>query len=92
VGDARSRGLLGALELVSDKVTKSRFDPALNLPDRIAAAGYRNGLIFRAFGDGILGFAPALCYSASEFEALFERLHRTLDDVLDQPDVRRAIA
>jgi 4-aminobutyrate---pyruvate transaminase len=92
VGDARSRGLLGALELVSDKVTKSRFDPALNLPDRVAAAGYRNGLIFRAFGDGILGFAPALCYTQREIEQLFERLHRTLDEVLDQAEVRRAVA
>jgi adenosylmethionine-8-amino-7-oxononanoate aminotransferase len=92
VGDARSRGMLGALELVSDKVTKARFDPALDLPDRLAAAGYRNGLIFRAFGDGILGFAPALCYTPSEFEQLFQRLERTLDDVLEQPEVRQAVA
>jgi adenosylmethionine-8-amino-7-oxononanoate aminotransferase len=92
VGDARSRGLLGALELVSDKVTKARFDPALNLPDRLAKAGYDNGLIFRAFGDGILGFAPALCYTPSEFELLFERLNRALDQVLEQPEVRRALA
>jgi adenosylmethionine-8-amino-7-oxononanoate aminotransferase len=92
VGDARSRGLLGALELVSDKVTKSRFDAALDLPDRVAAAGYRNGLIFRAFGDGILGFAPALCYTPAEFEQLFERLTRTLDEVLAQPDIRKLVA
>jgi len=92
VGDARSRGLLGALELVSDKYTKANFDPALQLPDRIAKAAYDNGLIFRAFGDGILGFAPALCYKPSEFEQLFERLNRTLDAVLDQPEVRRALS
>ena len=92
VGDARSRGLLGALELVSDKYTKASFDPALQLPDRIAKAAYENGLIFRAFGDSILGFAPALCFTPSEFEQMFERLNRTLDTVLDQPEVRRALA
>lgn len=92
VGDARSRGLLGALELVSDKYTKATFDPALQLPDRIAKAGYENGLIFRAFADNILGFAPALCFTASEFEQMFERLNRTLDAVLEQPEVRRALA
>jgi 4-aminobutyrate--pyruvate transaminase len=92
VGDARSRGLLGALELVSDKYTKASFDPALQLPDRIAKAAYKNGLIFRAFGDCILGFAPALCYTASEFEQMFDRLNRTLDEVLEQPEVRRAVA
>jgi adenosylmethionine-8-amino-7-oxononanoate aminotransferase len=92
VGDARSRGMLGALELVSDKLSKARFDSALNLPDRLTAAGWRNGLVFRAFGDGILGFAPALCYTPSEVEQLFERLNRTLDEVLNQPDIRRAVA
>jgi adenosylmethionine-8-amino-7-oxononanoate aminotransferase len=92
VGDARSRGLLGALELVSDKASKAGFDPALQLPDRLARAGHANGLVFRAFNDCILGFAPALCYTPSDFEQMFERLNRTLDDVLKQPDVRRALA
>jgi adenosylmethionine-8-amino-7-oxononanoate aminotransferase len=92
VGDARSRGLLGALELVSDKYTKAQFDPALKLADRVAEAGYRHGLVFRAFGDGILGFAPALCFTPAEFEQMFDRLQRTLDTVLDQADVRAAIA
>ena len=92
VGDARSRGLLGALELVSDKYTKASFAPALQLPERIAQAAYRNGLVLRAFGDCILGFAPALCYTAAEFKQMFERLNRTLDEVLEQPEVRRAMA
>ena len=91
VGDARSRGLLGALELVADKETKARFDPELKLSDRIFEAAYRNRVVFRAFADSILGFAPALCYRTSDFELLFARLKKTLDDVLDQPDVRRAI-
>jgi adenosylmethionine-8-amino-7-oxononanoate aminotransferase len=91
VGDARSRGLLGALELVAEKENKTRFDPALKLSDRIFDAAYRNRIVFRAFADNILGFAPALCYRTSDFELLFARLKKTLDDVLDQPDVRRAI-
>jgi adenosylmethionine-8-amino-7-oxononanoate aminotransferase len=91
VGDARNRGLLGALELVADKDSKARFDPALKLSDRIFEAAYRNRVVFRAFGDNILGFAPALCYTADDFALLFSRLKQTLDDVLDQPDVRRAV-
>jgi len=92
VGDARHRGLVGALELVSDKASKRRFDPALGLSDRIFAAGYRNGLVFRSFGDHILGFAPALTFTEDEFAQLFARLEKTLDDVLDAPDVRTALA
>ena len=53
VGDSRHRGLLGALELVSDKQSKRGFDASLGLADRIFAAGYRNGLVFRAFGDNV---------------------------------------
>jgi adenosylmethionine-8-amino-7-oxononanoate aminotransferase len=92
VGDVRSRGLLGALELVADKATRIPFDPALRLSERIAETAYRNGIIFRAFADNILGFAPALCYSAADFAVLFERLERTLDSVLDEVDVRAAVA
>ncbi|MFX1737306.1 aspartate aminotransferase family protein [Paraburkholderia sp. A1RI_3L] len=92
VGDARSRGLLGALELVADKATRRRFDPALNLSEKIAASAWRNGLIFRAFADNILGFAPALCYTAEEFDTMFVRLKTTLDDVLALPEVRAAVA
>lgn len=91
VGDARHRGLVGALELVSDKAGKRSFDPAIGLPDRLFAAAYRNGVVFRCFGDGVLGFAPALTFTASEFEQLFVRLRRTLDDVLAAPDVRAAL-
>jgi adenosylmethionine-8-amino-7-oxononanoate aminotransferase len=91
VGDARSRGLLGALELVADKAGKTRFDPALKLHERIATAAYRNRLVFRAFGDNVLGFAPALCYTAADFDLMFERLARTLDEVLDQTEVRGAL-
>lgn len=92
VGDSRHRGLLGALELVSDKATKRRFDASLGLSDRIFAAGYRNGLVFRSFGDHILGFAPALTFTEDEFAQLFARLKKTLDEVLAAPDVRAALA
>ncbi|KND55486.1 Adenosylmethionine-8-amino-7-oxononanoate aminotransferase [Candidatus Paraburkholderia kirkii] len=91
VGDSRHRGLLGALELVADKDSKRGFDASLKLPDRIAAAAYRNGLVFRAFGDNILGFAPALCCTEANFDMMFERLAKPFDDVLAQGEVRAAL-
>jgi adenosylmethionine-8-amino-7-oxononanoate aminotransferase len=78
-------------ELVADKDSKQAFDASLKLPDRIAAAAYKNRLVFRAFGDNISGFAPALSYTAAEFDLLFERLERTLDNVLAEPEVRAAL-
>jgi adenosylmethionine-8-amino-7-oxononanoate aminotransferase len=92
VGDARCRGLLGALELVSDKATKRSFDPALGLPDRLFAAAYRHGVVFRCFGDGILGFAPALTFTENDVAELFKRVKKVLDEALGWPDVRAALA
>lgn len=92
VGDARSRGLLGALELVADKTTKRPFDPSLRLSERVTRAALRNGVIFRAFGDNSLGFAPALSLGPADFDVLFERVRRTLDDVLAEVEVRAAVA
>jgi adenosylmethionine-8-amino-7-oxononanoate aminotransferase len=92
VGDARNRGLVGALELVANKETKAPFDPSLKLNERVTKAAYRNGLIFRSFGDNILGFAPALCYTAENFDLMFARLRVTLDDVLAEVEVRQALA
>ena len=92
VGEVRGIGMLAALELVADKATKARFDPSLGLPDRLAAAGYRQGIIFRAFADGTIGLAPAISCGEADMDELLARLGRTLDAVLDEADVRRAIA
>ncbi|TVV75820.1 aminotransferase class III-fold pyridoxal phosphate-dependent enzyme [Sphingomonas solaris] len=91
VGDVRHTGMLAALELVADKRTKARFDGALDISNRLATAGYRNGIIFRAFADGTIGLAPAISCDADDMEVLLARLRATLDAVLDEPDVRRAI-
>ena len=92
VGDVRYRGLLGAIELVSDKASKRGFDPKLGLADKIAAIAYANKLVFRSFNDQILGFAPALCLTRAECELLGVRLRKTLDEVLALAEVRAALA
>jgi len=91
VGDARHVGLLGALELVADKASRQAFPPELRLADRLFKRAYGNGLIFRAFADGTIGLAPALCCTADEMELLLARLTATLDQVLEQPEVRQAL-
>lgn len=91
VGETRGRGLLGAIELVADKGAKARFDPALNLADRLFTKGYANGVIYRAFADNIIGLAPALCCTEEEMDMIFARIRLTLDQLLDEPDVRRAL-
>jgi adenosylmethionine-8-amino-7-oxononanoate aminotransferase len=92
VGDTRGRGLLGAIELVADKHSKARFDPSLKLADRLFERGYQNGVIFRAFADNIIGLAPALCASDDEMDMIFARVRNTLDDLLEEADIRAAVS
>ena len=80
VGDVRAKGLLGAIELVSDKAAKTKL--GLSVPAAsIARIGYDNGLIFRAFNDGTLGFAPPICITTDEVDLLVDRVAKTLDQI-----------
>ena len=47
--------------------------------------------IIRAFGDGIIGLAPALCCVENEMSMIFDRIRRTLDHLLDSADIRQAV-
>lgn len=83
VGDVRSKGLLAAIELVADKTHKTKFPADKKIADKLASAGYRNKLIFRAFADGTLGFAPPICITKPEVDLLIDRVAATLADVIN---------
>lgn len=88
VGDVRAVGLLAGVELVVDKATKRKPPVELNVPDHLARIGYDNALIFRAFGDSVVGFAPPLCCSESDIDLLIERFEKTLNDLLEIKEIR----
>lgn len=91
VGDVRGRGMLAAVELVTDKALKTQL-PAAALPaQRIFDRAWNNGLVIRAFGNGVLGYAPPLCCTEAEIDAIVERTRMTLDQTLEDADVRAAL-
>jgi putrescine---pyruvate transaminase len=92
VGDVRGRGMLAAIELVTDKVAKTPLPAAANPGRRILDRAWENGLIIRAFANGVLGYAPPLCCTEGEIDAIVERTRATLDATLADPDVRAALA
>jgi putrescine aminotransferase len=49
VGDVRSRGMLGAIELVSTRPPRPVFDPALDIGGRLSRLTWDNGVIVRCF-------------------------------------------
>jgi len=91
VGDIRGVGLLHGVELVTSKTEKTRPAAELQVPKRLAAIGYGNGLIFRAFNDGIVGFAPPLCVTRDDIDLLLARFKKSLDDLLDVKEIRNAV-
>jgi putrescine---pyruvate transaminase len=91
VGEVRGRGMLAAVELVTDKAKKTPL-PAPSAPaQRIFDRAWDNGLVIRAFGNGVLGYAPPLCCTETEIDAIVERTRATLDETLADPDVRAAV-
>ena len=92
VGDVRGRGMLAAVELVTDKARKTPLPAASEPARRIFDRAWTNGLVIRAFAQGVLGYAPPLCCTENEIDAIVERTRRTLDETLADPDVRQALA
>ena len=91
VGDVRGRGMLAAVELVIDKERKTPLPAAAEPARRIFDRAWNNGLVIRAFANGVLGYAPPLCCTEAEIDAIVERTRRTLDETLADTDVRRAL-
>ncbi|WP_299508386.1 aminotransferase [uncultured Roseobacter sp.] len=82
VGDTRGIGLLGAVELVADKATKTRFDPSIGLGNKVFEETKRNGLLFRNAGDQLL-FSPPLIISEREVKEIFDILENALNKVAE---------
>jgi putrescine aminotransferase len=79
VGQARTQGMLGAIELVRDKQSRERL-----APDAAGAVYCRNqaieqGLMVRAVKDTMIS-APPFVSSLEEIDLLIERLRRALDE------------
>ncbi len=91
VGDVRGRGMLAAIELVTDKAAKTPLSADAAPARRIFDRAWNNGLIIRAFANGVLGYAPPLCCSDADIDAIIERTAKTLDQTLEDPDVRRTV-
>jgi adenosylmethionine-8-amino-7-oxononanoate aminotransferase len=84
VGDVRGRGLLLAIELVSDKNTLARFSPDVDPGSVVLRHGLERGLLLYSrrqnsgrFGDWLL-IAPPLVIDAEVCDDLLGRLESTL--------------
>jgi len=81
VGHTRSVGLIGAIEIVADKASRTSFPAKDKVAIQIAAAARQHGLIVRPVpGDGI-AFCPPLIIDDAEIDEMFDAMGDALNDV-----------
>jgi len=78
VGEARSTGLVGALEIVQHKAGRRRFSKDLGVGTRCRDICVSNGLVMRAVGDTMIVAPPLICEPA-HIDELVEKAWRCLD-------------
>ena len=78
VGDVRGVGLIGAVEIVADKVTHEAFDSSV--VTYLQQACQDNGLIGRALAGTSFAICPPLIISKEQVDELVEILARSLDE------------
>ncbi|WP_373352874.1 aminotransferase [Pseudoroseicyclus sp. CXY001] len=83
IGEWRGRGLMGALEAVQDKATKTPFPGNLSVSERIANACTDQGLICRPLGQSIV-LAPPFILTDAQLAEMFDKLEAALDKVFTE--------
>jgi 4-aminobutyrate--pyruvate transaminase len=79
VGEVRSAGLVGGVEMVADKATKRSFDPKKGVGAQIAKFCENRRVILRAIGDTI-AFCPPMIITEAELNEMFDRFELALGD------------
>jgi adenosylmethionine-8-amino-7-oxononanoate aminotransferase len=83
IGEARGKGLMGALEAVQDKDTKTPFPGHLSVSERIANACTDHGLICRPLGQSVV-LCPPFIITEAQLDEMFSKLSDALNAVFKE--------
>ena len=78
VGEARSIGMVGAIELVADKTTRERFSKDIGIGSVCRDFCFANGLVMRAVGDTMI-VSPPLVMEHTHIDELVKKARLCLD-------------
>ena len=81
VGETRTLGLLGAIELVADKTTKARFQPKGHIGEMCRDLAVKNGVVMRHVNESMI-IAPPLIITPQQIDELVSKARKTLDAAL----------
>jgi adenosylmethionine-8-amino-7-oxononanoate aminotransferase len=80
VGDVRQVGLMAGVDLVQDRASGARFDPADRVAHLVCMALRAHGVILRPLGDTLV-IMPPLSTSAAELDHLLDALSLCIAEV-----------
>jgi adenosylmethionine-8-amino-7-oxononanoate aminotransferase len=83
VGDIRSIGMVGALELVRDRTTKERLPEKSRIAERVCRKATERGILLRPLGD-VIYFIPAFIITEEQIDHMFGITRECLNEVLDE--------
>jgi adenosylmethionine-8-amino-7-oxononanoate aminotransferase len=78
VGDIRSIGMITAVEIVKDKITKKPFESSMRIGHSIYREAEKNGVLLRNIGD-IIYFMPPYIINKSEIDFM---VNCSIDSIL----------
>jgi putrescine aminotransferase len=80
VGEVRSCGFIGAVELVEDKAARKVFDPAREVGIQVRDACFRHGIVMRATRDTML-LSPPLIWTKAHIDEYVTQARKAFDEV-----------
>ncbi len=80
VGETRGLGLIGAVELVKHKSSRTNFDPAQKVGLWVMKRAQEYGLIIRTLMNDTLAFCPPLIINEQQVDEMFDCFAKALDD------------
>jgi 4-aminobutyrate--pyruvate transaminase len=91
VSSTRGVGLVGALEIVSDKATRAPFAAESGVLAHLSQTVLANGLVSRPLRDA-MALCPPLIITEPQIDELFDKLTRSLDQTLGFAREKGALA
>lgn len=81
IGETRGVGLVGAIELTSDRAKRQPFPPQRGFGNAVVQAAQAHGVILRAMVNDTISFCPPLTISDDEIDIMFDRFGAALEHV-----------
>jgi 4-aminobutyrate--pyruvate transaminase len=81
VGDIRGIGQMTLVEMVENKDTKAKYDPALKMGDKLTMETRKNGIIVRCTNDGV-AIAPPLTLTQEQAKTVAEAVAASIETIL----------